>query len=80
MWASIEAQYKNINERTIGIISFGTPHRGSENISYGKVLMNIAMSIMRRPTSRLVGALQTNSDQLMRQLRIQVSTSEVPGC
>lgn len=65
-WASIEPQYKNINGHTVGIIFFETPHQGSEQTSYGKVLINIATTVLQKPTSRLIDALQTNSDQLLR--------------
>jgi hypothetical protein len=77
-WARIEAQYKNINEQTIGIVFFGTPHRGGESASYGNVLTNIATNIM--PASRLVSALQTNSDQLMRlasEFKFQLSKYQI---
>src|SRR5436309_7324797 len=64
--ARIEPQYRNINEHTIGIVFLGTPHRGSEKASYGKLLANLATAVMNKPTSRLVSALQANSDSLMR--------------
>ncbi|KAH0541632.1 hypothetical protein FGG08_003922 [Glutinoglossum americanum] len=64
--ARIETQYSSINEHTIGIVFLGTPHRGSEKASYGKVLANLATTMMNKPTSRLVNALQVNSDSLMR--------------
>lgn len=44
----------------------GTPHQGSEKASYGKVLANVASTMMNKPTSRLLSALQTNSDTLSR--------------
>ena|SRR5579862_2664016 len=65
-WGETQPQYKAISKHTIGVIFFGTPHRGSEKAVYGKVLANIAANVMRRPTSRLISALQLNSDQLLR--------------
>ncbi|MCJ1451370.1 hypothetical protein MMC28_001706, partial [Mycoblastus sanguinarius] len=65
-WANIESQYHNIRDHTLGIVFFGTPHRGSEKGSYGKVLANVAAGVMHKPKSKLVNALQSNSDTLMR--------------
>lgn len=65
-WANAESRYKTISEHTTGVAFFGTPHRGSEKAVYGRVLVNVATNVMRRPTSRLISALQTNCDQLMR--------------
>jgi hypothetical protein len=42
-------------------LSFGYKRAG-----YGKILANVAATIMNKPASRLVGALQTNGDSLMR--------------
>ncbi|KAH0556587.1 hypothetical protein GP486_005564 [Trichoglossum hirsutum] len=66
VWADGEPRYRTINEHTTGIFFFGTPHRGSEKAAYGRVLVNVATSVMRRPTSRLISVLQMNSDQLAR--------------
>lgn len=44
----------------------GTPHRGSEKAAYGKVLSNIATSILNIPPLGLINALQVNSEALMR--------------
>jgi hypothetical protein len=65
-WGGTQLQYKAISENTKGVVFLGTPHRGSEKAVYGKVLANVATQVMRRPTSRLMSALQTNSDQLLR--------------
>jgi hypothetical protein len=32
----IDAQYAAISEHTVGLIFFGTPHRGSDKATYGK--------------------------------------------
>ncbi len=45
---------------------FGTPHRGSDKATYGKVLESVANTMVYQPSSRLLSALQTNSDVLMR--------------
>ena len=50
----------------LGIIFFGTPHRGTDKAVYGKLLANVAQTMTHRPPARLVSALQTNSDVLMR--------------
>lgn len=55
---------------------FGTPHRGCDEVSYGKVLADIAQAMTHRPSSRLLTALQTNSDvlsQLSSDFRHQLS-------
>ena len=44
---------------------FGTPHRGSEKADYGKVLVKVVSGVMVRPKSKLVNALQSNSETLM---------------
>jgi hypothetical protein len=64
--ARLEPRYKSICEDTLGILFFGTPHRGSEKAVYGKILANVAQTMTHRPSSRLVSALRTNSDVLLR--------------
>ena len=49
-----------------GLICLGTPPRGSEKATYGKVLANVAQFISDRPPQRLLNALQMNSDVLLR--------------
>lgn len=44
---------------------FGTPHRGSEKAAYGKVLVKVVSGVMVKPKSKLVNALQCNSETLM---------------
>jgi hypothetical protein len=44
----------------------GTPHRGSEKASYGKVLANVAATVMHKRVPALINALRANSDALMR--------------
>lgn len=44
----------------------GTPHRGSEKAAYGKVLANLATTVLHKPSPRLVNALRVNSEALMR--------------
>ncbi|KAI9875725.1 MAG: hypothetical protein M1823_007413, partial [Watsoniomyces obsoletus] len=64
--ARLEPRYEAVRSTTIGIIFFGTPHRGSDKAVYGKVLANVAQTMTRKPPARLVSALQTNSDILLR--------------
>ncbi|KIM82087.1 hypothetical protein PILCRDRAFT_820986 [Piloderma croceum F 1598] len=51
---------------TTGILFFGSPHRGSEKAAYGVILAKIASTVLNRPNSSLLSALQTNSNELMR--------------
>ena len=44
----------------------GTPHRGSENLSYEKTLTTLATAVLNKPSPRLVNALRVNSEALMR--------------
>ncbi|KAI9808253.1 MAG: hypothetical protein M1825_004710 [Sarcosagium campestre] len=64
--AKLEPRYQSIKDATLGIIFFGTPHRGSDKATYGKVLATVAQFMSHRPPPRLVAALQTNSDVLLR--------------
>ncbi|KAN0070627.1 hypothetical protein V8E54_011496 [Elaphomyces granulatus] len=64
--ARIEPQYQAISEATVGIIFLGTPHRGSENAAYGKVLAGVAITVMHNPSLALIKALHVNSEALMR--------------
>lgn len=50
----------------MGIVFFGTPHRGSDKAVYGKVLANVAHAVARKPPAHLLATLQTNSDVLLR--------------
>lgn len=45
---------------------FGTPHRGSDKANYGRILANVATGVMHKPKSRLIDALQSNSETLMK--------------
>ena len=64
--AHIDTRFETIKERTIGIAFFGTPHRGSDKASYGKVLASVAATVMHRPGSKIIDALRSNSDTLQR--------------
>ncbi|CAI4213338.1 unnamed protein product [Parascedosporium putredinis] len=63
--ASIERQYYCIKESTLGVVFFGTPHRGSDKLEYGKVLADVASKIMNAPRSALLQALKANSHTLL---------------
>ncbi|MCJ1279947.1 Kinesin light chain 3 [Puttea exsequens] len=64
--ARLEPQYHSIRDSTFGLIFLGTPHRGSDKATYGKVLANIAQFATYRPPPHLLTTLQTNSDVLLR--------------
>ncbi|KAK5202699.1 hypothetical protein LTR47_011671 [Exophiala xenobiotica] len=64
--ARLESRYQVIKDATLGLIFMGTPHRGSDKATYGKVLSNVAQFLSHRPPQRLLSALQTNSDVLLR--------------
>lgn len=66
VWAAREPQYQSIKDHTLGIVFFGTPHRGSGKANYGKILANVAAGVMHKPKSKLIDALQSNSDTLMK--------------
>ena len=66
VWAHREPRYKPIKDHTLGIVFFGTPHQGSGKANYGKTLANLAAGVMHKPKSKLINALQSNSDTLMR--------------
>lgn len=58
----------------------GTPHRGSENATYGKVLAALATAVLNKASPCLVNALQVNSEALMRlttNFRFQLPKYEV---
>jgi hypothetical protein len=59
-------RYEMVRNATLGIIFFGTPHRGSDKAVYSKVLANVAQTMTRKPPAGLLSALQTNSDVLLR--------------
>ena len=65
VWAHREPQYQSIKDTTLGIVFFGTPHRGSDKANYGKILANVAAGVMHKPKSKLIDALRNNSDTLM---------------
>ena len=66
VWAHREPRYQSIKDHTLGIVFFGTPHRGSGKANYGKTLANVAAGVMHKPKSKLIDALQSNSETLMR--------------
>lgn len=80
MQARLESRYQPIKDATLGLIFIGTPHRGSDKATYGKVLANVAQFVSHRPPARLLSALQTNSDILSRlttDFRFQLPDHEV---
>jgi len=80
IWAHTEPQYAPIKACTIGVIFFATPHRGSGKADYGMVLTNVATAVMNKPKSKLINALQSNSDTLMAltsEFRFQTSNYQI---
>jgi hypothetical protein len=59
-------RYHDIFESTVGIFFFGTPHRGSEKANYAAVLAKVATVVFNKPESKVLTALKTNSDDLMK--------------
>ena len=62
------------------MVFFGTPHRGSEKANYGAVLAKVASVVLNSPESKVLTALKTNSDDLMRltsEFRFQVKRYQV---
>ena len=78
--ATIEPRYNIISESTFGIMFLGTPHRGTDKTSYGKILATVATASLNKPSPRLVNALQVNSEALLRlttDFRLQVPKYQV---
>lgn len=62
----VDQRYKAIHDSTLGIIFFGTPHRGSSVAQYGVILDRVAHSMLRKPSSKILKALEQNSDELFK--------------
>lgn len=50
--------------RTKLVIFFGTPHRGSAYAAWGDIASNLAKLALQDPNTRLVKALEVNSEVL----------------
>ncbi|PVH92190.1 hypothetical protein DM02DRAFT_576133 [Periconia macrospinosa] len=61
-----EPKYSSVSESTIGILFFGTPHRGSENAKIPSTLASIASALTNRPSPNLLNALQAKSKELQK--------------
>ena len=80
VWARREPRYESIGNHTLGVVFFGTPHRGSDKANYGKILANVAAGVMHKPKSKLISALQNNSETLMRltsEFKFEASNFEI---
>ena len=55
---------KHIAPATVGVLFLGTPHRGSNSASLGKIASRIALTM--RPNLRLLQGLERNSETLER--------------
>lgn len=53
----LEPRYHTIKDSTLGLIFLGTPHRGSDKATYGKVLATLAQFVIHRPAPHLLNAL-----------------------
>ncbi|KAI9840817.1 MAG: hypothetical protein M1837_001290 [Sclerophora amabilis] len=65
VYAHNDGRFHILEESTIGVMFFGTPHRGTEQIKYGGVLQRLA-NIMKKRDASLMKALQGDSDTLAR--------------
>lgn len=63
--AKIELQYTKLCQHTIGIVFYGTPHRGTSAATYGNILAKAASTIRNQPSSQLLCTLQNNSPILL---------------
>ncbi|KAL8749028.1 MAG: hypothetical protein Q9199_007940 [Rusavskia elegans] len=55
---------KEIAPATFGVCFLGTPHRGSNSASLGKIAYKITRAMARRPNTRLLQGLERNSETL----------------
>ncbi|KAL8852079.1 MAG: hypothetical protein Q9221_003009 [Calogaya cf. arnoldii] len=55
---------KDIAPATFGVCFLGTPHRGSNSASLGKIAYEITRAMTRRPNTRLLQGLERNSETL----------------
>ncbi|KAL8760155.1 MAG: hypothetical protein Q9184_003412 [Pyrenodesmia sp. 2 TL-2023] len=66
--SSVEAgtRLKDIIPHTYGVIFLGTPHRGSNSASIGKIAYQITRVVTKRPNIRLLRGLERRSEILDR--------------
>jgi hypothetical protein len=57
---------RDIAPATFGIIFLGTPHRGSQSASMGKIAFKLTIVATRRPNLKLLRGLERNSEILDR--------------
>ncbi|KAL8644302.1 MAG: hypothetical protein Q9226_007835, partial [Calogaya cf. arnoldii] len=55
---------KDIASATFGVCFLGTPHRGSNSASLGKIAYEVTRAVTRRPNTRLLQGLERNSETL----------------
>ncbi|CAL8576544.1 hypothetical protein XPA_002420 [Xanthoria parietina] len=55
---------KDITPSTFGVCFLGTPHRGSQSASLGKIAFEVTRVMTRRPNTRLLRGLERNSETL----------------
>jgi hypothetical protein len=64
--AKDDPSFTDIYNHTNGIVFFGTPHRGAEAANWAATLSNIRAAVSRRPPSKFLAALQTESVELLK--------------
>ncbi|KAI4221219.1 MAG: hypothetical protein LQ349_007898 [Xanthoria aureola] len=55
---------KDITPSTFGVCFLGTPHRGSQSASLGKIAFEVTRVMTRRPNTMLLRGLERNSETL----------------
>jgi hypothetical protein len=62
--AEQESPYKHIFNNTLGIIFFGTPHKGSSIANYATTLTRTLLILANKPNSELLESLRKGSPSL----------------
>lgn len=70
------SQYSNIRDHTLGIVFFGTPHRGSSKTSYGKLLADVASAVANIPNSKLCTSSTVTLTCSIRRLKTYISNKQ----
>lgn len=57
-------RFEAIKKSTYGILFLGTPHKGSESVSLGRIVAQIAKISFQDPKTQLLKSLKENSKEL----------------